>query len=89
MRSCVTCAYCVGSHDHLFACCSKFPRDHANYVTGERWQEIPLCHYVRDDGSRCGPDGRFWEPIPERPEQPKRGRLWGFLRKLHQTLRDT
>ena len=82
IKSCVSCAHCHG-HDDMLLECRRYPIERVNYVQGTRWNDYLLCFHQREQGGRCGPEGKGYEPGADPAKtQPGRGVVWLAMSKL-------
>jgi hypothetical protein len=74
MRLCRDCKHAViTTAGRMVDCRCHHPRgmrlDPPDYVTGKPAKRVPgNAQYLRDDEDRCGPGGKWWQPIEAKAE---------------------
>ena len=77
------CVNCKHSTNATIMRCLKLKRktldEFTSPVTGEHIGAhylIPDCHNMRQKNGECGPEGKFWEPKPQKVPLWRRLFLW-------------
>jgi hypothetical protein len=95
IKPCVDCRYCRTDPilDGFYTCAHPaLEVEDINYVYGTKSTTSLLCCMNREGPSsttRCGPEGRYWEPKPvveEAPPTEPVGGLYGRMKRLIELL---